>query len=205
MRPNIRIEPLGTAAATNVGAHRPAQPLHNKPIATPAGLAVRHHRLTGWGLYTTVDRQEGEHIIDFQGVLVPLKEATPHALQIDRDLFLQTAADPNNLMYDDYINHSCDPNCITVFKNHQVSLVARRAIAAGQELTFNYNSTEWDLMEQERYMRQPCIFRCACGAAACAGTIMGFRFLTIEQKIALRDLLSPYLRSKLKAELRRVE
>jgi hypothetical protein len=46
-------------------------------------------------------------------------------------------------------------------------LVALRELAAGEELTFDYNATEWDLAEP---------FRCSCGA--CGGSIVrGFAHL----------------------------
>jgi len=56
-----------------------------------------------------------------------------------------------------YLNHSCDPN--TVVDTAAMSLRAVRDIAAGEELTFFYPSTEWQL-------EQP--FICRCGTPQCA-------------------------------------
>jgi hypothetical protein len=69
--------------------------------------------------------------------------------------------------YLECINHSCDPNCF--FDTSQMELVALRNIAEGEELTFFYPSTEWD-MDQA--------FRCGCGSRNCIGMIKGARYLS---------------------------
>ena len=61
-----------------------------------------------------------------------------------------------------YLNHSCDPNLFVDVRAKQV--ITLRAIAAGDELTFFYPSTEWR-------MQSP--FPCACGSAKCVGEIRG--------------------------------
>lgn len=61
-----------------------------------------------------------------------------------------------------YINHSCEPN--TFFDTTNGKVVALRDIAANEEITFFYPSTEW-------CMTQP--FACFCGAANCLGQIQG--------------------------------
>ncbi|MEW5724208.1 MAG: SET domain-containing protein-lysine N-methyltransferase [Thermodesulfobacteriota bacterium] len=60
----------------------------------------------------------------------------------------------------DYMNHSCDPN--TWYESDKV-LVARRDIAEGEELTFDYAMSE--IREDFR------IPRCNCGAANCRKSI----------------------------------
>lgn len=61
-----------------------------------------------------------------------------------------------------YMNHACDPN--VHLDVDAARAVALRAIAPGDELTFDYRTTEWRLAEP---------FGCACGAACCAGVITG--------------------------------
>ncbi len=103
---------------------------------------------------------------------------------------------------DDYLNHSCDPNCALDFT--RLELVSRRAIAPGEELSFNYLTSEWD-------MAAP--FTCHCGACdRLAGTpsdshgsrdgrdgrlIRGFRHLSPAEQDLLAPLASPYLRLRL--------
>jgi len=74
---------------------------------------------------------------------------------IDKHIMLQ----PEHLQY---INHSCDPNVF--FDTHAMQVVALKPIAEGDEMTFFYPSTEWDMV-------QP--FKCYCGTSRCLGEIKG--------------------------------
>ncbi|HOZ62338.1 MAG TPA: SET domain-containing protein-lysine N-methyltransferase [Smithella sp.] len=65
------------------------------------------------------------------------------------------------------INHSCDPN--TVIDTENLSVLALRAIATGDELTFFYPSTEWD-------MALP--FACQCRSPQCLQFVAGARYLS---------------------------
>ena len=66
------------------------------------------------------------------------------------------------------LNHSCDPNVILDTENLQ--MIARRDIAEGEELSFFYPSTEWE-------MDAP--FICLCGASNCIHVVAGARFLPL--------------------------
>jgi hypothetical protein len=71
------------------------------------------------------------------------------------------------------LNHSCDPNVILDTAN--LEMVARRDIEQGEELSFFYPSTEWE-------MDAP--FICLCGSTNCIHVVAGARFLplsTLEQ------------------------
>lgn len=60
------------------------------------------------------------------------------------------------------INHSCAPNCWAEQKRGRIWIVARRDIAAGEELTFDYGYpvSDWRLHP------------CRCGAPECPGYIV---------------------------------
>ena len=64
------------------------------------------------------------------------------------------------------LNHSCDPNVILDME--RMLVIACRDIQAGEELTFFYPSTEWE-------MEAP--FICLCGAPNCIHVVAGARFL----------------------------
>jgi len=68
-------------------------------------------------------------------------------------------------------NHSCDPNCF--FETTGRQLVAIRNIRPGEELTFFYPSTEWEMDRT---------FQCTCGSDQCLGVISGARYLSSEQR-----------------------
>lgn len=65
-----------------------------------------------------------------------------------------------------YMNHSCDPNVF--FDITAMNVITLKPIRQGEELTFFYPSTEWD-------MSQP--FQCFCGSANCLGEIKGAAYL----------------------------
>jgi hypothetical protein len=66
------------------------------------------------------------------------------------------------------LNHSCDPNVI--LDTERLVMVARRDIEKGEELSFFYPSTEWE-------MDAP--FICLCGSASCIHVVAGARFLPL--------------------------
>jgi hypothetical protein len=78
------------------------------------------------------------------------------------------------------MNHSCNPN--TILDTSRMLVFAARDIAIGEELTFFYPSTEWE-------MSAP--FICLCGAPNCIHVVAGARFLplsTLEQHFLNRHI-----------------
>ena len=66
------------------------------------------------------------------------------------------------------LNHSCDPN--VVLDTERMLMIARRDIEKGEELSFFYPATEWE-------MQAP--FICLCGSANCIHVVAGARFLPL--------------------------
>lgn len=87
-----------------------------------------------------------------------------------------------------YINHSCAPNVF--FNTATMELICIRKINAGEEFTFFYPSTEWE-------MAQP--FVCNCGSPACLQLINGASHLSVEtlSKYKLTDFIRQQVRQKL--------
>lgn len=106
-------------------------------------------------------------------------------------LTVQTGVDRHITLKPDflqYINHSCEP---TVFFNTtSMELVCLQAMQPGDEFTFFYPSTEWE-------MAQP--FVCNCGSAACLQLINGASHLSVEtlSKYKLTDFIRQQVRQKL--------
>lgn len=116
-----------------------------------------------------------EVIIELDGVVVHAPDR--FTIQIDHQRHLAPSGQDWAL-----INHSCTPNAR--FDPARPAMVAVAAIQPGEEITFNYLTTEWQMAEP---------FRCGCGAPHCPGTIAGFRFLSPQQREALLPYLSPHL------------
>ncbi|MDZ4832259.1 MAG: SET domain-containing protein-lysine N-methyltransferase [Candidatus Melainabacteria bacterium] len=170
------------------------------PIQAPQGIRIGREIDKGGALYSTRSYDNGEVVFAFRGSVKRIEDATPLALQVGENLFLE-AEQNDPFRFDEFTNHSCNPNGVVGFRSGRPYFVAGRDIADGEELTFNYNTTEYDMFEQEEVMKAPCVFKCNCKTSHCLGRIMGFRYLSIEQKLTLRAHLSPYLAEKLKAEL----
>ena len=88
---------------------------------------------------------------------------------------------------DDFVNHSCRPNCYLDAEGLQ--FVALVPIEPGEEITFNYLSSEWDMIEP---------FTCLCAGEE--RIIRGFRHLSAEEQRELEPLVPGWMRAYLKSE-----
>jgi len=90
------------------------------------------------------------------------------------------------------LNHSCDPNVILDTLN--MKMVARRDIAKGEELSFFYPSTEWE-------MDAP--FICLCGSSNCIHVVAGARFLPLS--VLETHYLNAHIREEMIELLNKIE
>jgi hypothetical protein len=79
-----------------------------------------------------------------------------------------------------FMNHSCDPSMHVQGRD----VIALRTLSPGDELTFDYNSTE-------AHLAVP--FVCRCGSAHCVGAVRGYTHLTRATRERLRPLMGPQL------------
>jgi uncharacterized protein len=101
------------------------------------------------------DFATGSIVFVVSGVL--LREVTLRSLTLGGGLHLH---DP---FFYGYLSHSCDAN-LTFAGTDTMAFLARRPIAAGQILTWDYEETEVTLSRG---------FRCRCGSQSCRGWIGG--------------------------------
>ena len=94
----------------------------------------------GKGAFTLNNTFPGEKLIQFRGQIInrfqlpnPYMNDNDYSLQIGNELFLGPSG-----KVDDYVNHSCQPNCAINISNNGnlVRLVAITHIEAGQEVFF---------------------------------------------------------------------
>jgi hypothetical protein len=78
-----------------------------------------------------------------------------------------------------FMNHSCEPSALV----RERDVIAARDINPWEPVTFDYNTTEWEMAEA---------FACACGSRHCLGQVRGLRFLTEAQRARLGPL-APHL------------
>jgi SET domain-containing protein len=124
----------------------------------------------GKGVFARCRIQQGETVLRFSGPLLRRAEL-PGSRYAERDLYLQIGDDlflgPSGDI-DDFVNHSCDPNCGVVIAGGSVRLIAMRTIRSGEEIRFDYSTTS---------AGDPVEMRCSCGSPACRGRIGDFMWL----------------------------
>ncbi|MCA9002656.1 MAG: SET domain-containing protein-lysine N-methyltransferase [Planctomycetes bacterium] len=144
-------------------------------------LNGRFHAVAGQAI------PEGATILRLQGSTRP--DATRYSIQVGWQEHLETFVPLEDESALDrwqvrFMNHSCDPNT----RIADLQVIALRDIAAHEELTFDYNTTEWEMSES---------FACECGH--CDGQrIAGFANLTAEEQRARLHRIPQYLRSRMK-------
>jgi hypothetical protein len=101
---------------------------------------------------------------------------------------VQTGEDKHIILsplYLEFVNHSCEPNCF--FDTTKFQFIALKDIERGEEFTFFYPSTEWDMEET---------FECQCQTPSCLGEIKGANYMSDVQLANYR--FSDYIGAKLK-------
>lgn len=120
----------------------------------------------GTGMFATRACCAGERVIEYLGERINKEESLRRCengnqfiFYLDEQWNLDGGVEWNPARF---LNHSCAPNCDAEWIDGHIWMVARRAIVAGEELTFNYG---YDLAE---FREHPC----RCGSANCAGYIV---------------------------------
>jgi SET domain-containing protein len=127
---------------------------------------------------------KGGHIMDRRALeRSPARAAESH-IQIEDDAYIGALTPrevPRNKLF---LNHSCEPN---VGIRGQVTFVALRDVAAGEELTYDW------AMEENR----PARTRCTCRAPACRTILTGrdWRIPALQRRY--RGFFSAYLAAKI--------
>ncbi|MFM8803665.1 MAG: cyanophycin synthetase, partial [Planctomycetia bacterium] len=105
-----------------------------------------------------------------------------HSMQVDVDTHIL----PDGVMV--LVNHSCEPNCGVQIRlaSREIEVRALRPIAAGEEITLDYNTFEYELDQGGG--------QCTCGAAGCRGRVPGFKHLAAEVKARYGEYIAEYLR-----------
>lgn len=136
------------------------------------------------GLFALRSVPRGTILIIYDGPIID--HPTRYSIQITDSQHIEGTPESNA-----YLNHSCAPNTYVDWKG--VFLRALRDLAAGEELTCNYLTTDWDLHEK---------FVCTCGAPNCFGEIKGFRYLSLEQQRELEPFVPEFMKKRIPGNVR---
>jgi uncharacterized protein len=120
---------------------------------------------------------KGTRIIEYEGERIDDAEALvryPEKMDGENHTFVFEVAPDLNIDGGNggnssrFINHSCDPNCETVDDDCRIFVEAVRDVAAGEELTYDYNIDAGEPITPAVKRRWPC----RCGARDCRGTVL---------------------------------
>jgi SET domain-containing protein len=154
---------------------------------------VRESPIEGRGLFTRQPIARGE-IVAVKGghVLTAAQWATlepelgPADIQIAEELFIAPVRLEQRHGGMLYTNHSCDPNLAI---QGQIVLVAMRDVAAGEELTI-----DWATTDDGDYTLD-----CRCGSPRCRGTVTGKDWMQPELQARYRGWFCWFLQRKIDA------
>lgn len=145
----------------------------------------------GYSLVAIEPIAKGEVLIVWGGVIVDTAKlktlpdfARHRAVQVEEDLHLCSG------MVDDLsdcVNHSCNPNAGL---QGQITLVALRDIALGEEVCFDYAMSDG---HPEFYMP------CACGQPNCRGAVTGNDWQLPDLQARYEGYFMPYLQRRINA------
>jgi SET domain-containing protein len=155
-----------------------------------ARVEIRNSSIDGSGSFASAPIKEGEVVIIWGGGLIVTNEEFEEgfkkglyqpetAIHFDKEhkwVGLASTTDTE----DPYLNHSCDPN---LWFTNGWPLTARRDIAAGEELTFEYATGETYPLHSE----------CQCGSADCRHHITGEEWRDTLFREKYKDHFNPYI------------
>lgn len=173
-RPRLRtVQRLSTRSlATNWVSRK----LQIRPVAEKGGN----------GVFAVEPIPAGEVVVVWGGTLLTGRDLAllepalrAFCFQVEDDMFLGTLSKRRDAA--DYINHSCQPNAGIA---GQITLVAMRDIAAGEEICFDYAMTDASPLLE---------FACQCGAPGCRGVVQADDWRRPDLQARYRGYFSSFL------------
>lgn len=144
---------------------------------------VRQTEKFGKGVYAKGPIKAGEIVAEWDGPIYDVDatewndELENHTIQFAPDKWRDSIGIAR------YLNHSCEPNCGI---KDRFKLTAMRDIAAGEQLTWDYDMSE----DNQDY---PWHMVCECGTPSCRKVIRGYRQLPPEVKRRYAGFISDWL------------
>ncbi len=134
----------------------------------------------GVGVFANQNIKKGQLVVHGRG-LYKVKEITVHSFQVGKNAYMQLDKVSRS------INHSCDPN--TGIRSNDCrgyNFIALRDIKVGEEITWNYETTEYEIIHMKK---------CTCGSKNCRGYVRGYKFLDKKTRDKYGEFIADYLKS----------
>lgn len=133
-------------------------------------IAFQSSLIHGRGGFATAEIPVGTRLIEYLGERISKAESqrrceggNPFIFHLDEQTDLDGDVEWNPARW---LNHSCEPNCDAEEEDGRIWIATTRAVAAGEELTFNYG---YDLADYRDYP-------CRCGKPTCVGFMVAEEF-----------------------------
>ena len=129
-------------------------------------VEIKPSKIHRWGVYAAENIPPKRKVMEYTGEKISRRETRRRSEEQGRMIYLFTLDSYWTIDGSvggsgaQYINHSCDPNIITVIRSGHIIYVSRRAIRKGEELTVDYH-----------FAKDIEAVPCKCGSAKCRGTI----------------------------------
>jgi SET domain-containing protein len=163
-------------------------------------LIVQKSPIEGLGVFAGRNFERGETICVFEGQKVSVSElrARFRAGQNDLSCDAFQIGEADYLLIESpyvYVNHSCTPNA--AFKEIS-ELVATAPIKKGEELFFDYSTTEWTPQDYTQYDHTEWPMRCECGSNSCRKLVTCFPYIPEEtrEKYITQGVIQNYIHQK---------
>jgi hypothetical protein len=112
-------------------------------------IHVRRSR-SGLGLFVSVPVKKGTTIIEYIGERIPASEGSTrdnrYIFSVNSRFDIDGSPRYNTARY---INHSCRPNCEAVNRRGRIFIVAKKNIAAEEELSYHYGKDHFEGLIQK--------------------------------------------------------
>ena len=128
-------------------------------------LRLARSKIHRWGVYAEQAIPKNRKIIEYTGERISRRETKKRSIErefnylftLDKYWTIDGSVGGSGA---EYINHSCDPNCVARIMRGHILYYSKRDIRQGEELTVDYHFSP----DVEKVP-------CACGAPTCRGTI----------------------------------
>ncbi|GAB4275671.1 MAG: hypothetical protein Kow0080_25300 [Candidatus Promineifilaceae bacterium] len=152
-------------------------------------VETRHLGNGYYGNFASQPIQKEELIVIWSGIIVNNQQLNQlpqiyqqHSIQVEEAHYLVSSRADEPA---DYINHSCEPNAGLV---GQIMLVALRDIAIGEEICYDYATSDGSPYDE---------FTCLCGTPSCRKKITGEDWRRPELQQRYAGHFSPYLQRRI--------
>jgi uncharacterized protein len=148
-------------------------------------------RIHGAGVIATAPIAAGERLMEFGGAPITAADIETELYRarsiwrIGDDLFLALLESDPVPSLDENLNHACDANS---WLEGDVTLVARRDIAAGEEITLDQGT--WNFDDEEYVWDQP---HCSCGADGCRKILTNDDWMRADVQARYRGHFHPHV------------